>query len=72
MKGVGAEHQETLSVPLHRGMTCGPYVSPPKQGDLGGLHGLAVLHLSKREKDYNLWSRKRQSQNRPSGSYRFL
>jgi len=39
MKGVGAEHQETLSVPLHRGMTCGPYVSTPKQGDLGGLHG---------------------------------
>ena len=43
-------HQETLSVPLHRGMTCGSHVSPPKQGDLGGLHIKDVLHLSKRKR----------------------
>ena len=32
-------------------MTCGSQLSPPKQGDLEGLHIIAVLHLSKREKD---------------------
>ena len=59
MKGVGAEHQETLSVPLLREMTCGPNLVPPLCREIrGGHHGLAVLHLSKREKDSNLWSRK--------------
>jgi hypothetical protein len=28
----------------------GPILSPPKQGDLEGLYGLAVLHLSKEKK----------------------
>ncbi len=32
------------------GMTCGSQLSPPKQGDLEGLHGLAVLHLPKRKR----------------------
>ena len=31
-------------------MTCGTQLSPPKQGDLEGLHICDVLHLSKKRK----------------------
>ena len=66
LKGVGAEHQETLSVPLHRysapAVDCSLRSRPREAGDRGGHHGMAVLHLSKEKKTPNLGVGKRQSQ----------
>ena len=41
---------KTLSVPLHRGMTCGARLSPPKQGDLGGLHIIRCANTTEEKK----------------------
>ena len=40
------------------GMTCGSQLSPPKQGDLEGLH-ILPCYTFQREKDSNPWSRQK-------------
>ena len=56
MKGIGAKHQETLSVPLLRGMTCWSELSSsPYAGEEGVITALPCYTFQKEKKTSNFW-----------------